>query len=277
MPPPQRWQGPGALPRERRGRSGAWPDRAGPRQALASPGRPSARRRKPTQDPPAPTRVGGAEGAPAPAVPLLWPPSAGALAAPDHPLRGWPVQGQSEHGEDRAARRKTGERSRSPRAACREARKTGSQAPLARRLTAATGSGPPALGRPRALPPAWARAGPVWLAPTDAGAPGRRRCLAGPCRAAPGTGPAPAALWGGERRGLATAGAVTFGPARPWARSSGLAMLGPLLGPRQGATGARENPRGGAQEGRGMRQNRRRASIRASRRPKGEKGRSGLN
>ena len=34
-------------PESGRGRSGAWPTRAGARQALASPGRPSARRRKP--------------------------------------------------------------------------------------------------------------------------------------------------------------------------------------------------------------------------------------
>ena len=93
-----------------------------------------------------------------------------------------------------------------------------------RRLTAATGPGPSALGRPRSLPSAWARSGPVWLAPTDAGAPGRRKCLARPCTGRPGTGPPPAALWG-EHRGLATAGAVTSGPARPGGapRSSGLA------------------------------------------------------
>ena len=120
MPPPQRWQGPGALPRERPGsvRCLAGPCRAAPGTCAArAPQRPSAQA---TQDPPVPTRAGGAEGAPAPAVPLLWPPSAGASAAPDHPLWGWPVQGQSERGEDRAARRKRGERSRGRRAACRE-------------------------------------------------------------------------------------------------------------------------------------------------------------
>ena len=99
----------------------AGPCRAAPGTCAArTPQRPSAQA---TQDPPAPTRVGGTEGAPAPAVPLLWPPSAGASAAPDHPLWGWPVQGQSERGEDRVARRKTGEHSRGRRAACRESAK----------------------------------------------------------------------------------------------------------------------------------------------------------
>ena len=116
-----------------RGRSGAWAARAGACQARMPPGRPSVRRRSPTQDLGAPTRPGGTGGAPAPAVPVLWPPSAGASAAPDHPLRGWPVQGQSEPGEDQGARRKRGERSRGPRAACREAREAGGQAPRRRR------------------------------------------------------------------------------------------------------------------------------------------------
>ena len=142
-------------------------------------------------------------------------------AAPDHPLHG--LRGKPRDGLDCAhpscawplgpRRARTGPARATPEA--------GGQAPLARRLTAATGAGPPALGRPRSLPPAWARVGPVGLAPTDAGAPGRRKCLARPCTGRPGTGPAPAALWG-EHRGLATAGAVTSGPARPRGRSAQL-------------------------------------------------------
>ena len=151
-PPPSGGKAPVRSPERGRGRSGAWLARAGPRQALAPSGRPSARRCKPTQDPSAPTRSGGNGSAPAPAVPPLWPPSAAALAAPDHPFWGWPVQGQSEHGEDRVVRRKTGERSGGRRAACREARKAGGQAP--RKGVGADGGGvnPPAS-------PAFSRAG----------------------------------------------------------------------------------------------------------------------
>ena len=111
MPPPQRWQGPGALPREPPGsvRCLDGPCRAGPGTcAVRAPPRPSAQA---TQDPSAPTRSGGNGGAPAPADPCLWPPSAGASAAPDHPLRGWPLQGPVRAGEDRAVGRKTVERS----------------------------------------------------------------------------------------------------------------------------------------------------------------------